>query len=200
MNLLPQVVVPLIVLDRLGAKAAGYYFVAFQITSLLMTAAAVIEASFMAEASQAGADWRVIRRRSRRMAILIFVPAGVVTAVAAHWILLAFGSAYSLHGTRSLELLAAAVLSVAACSWGWNVLRVTGRLSRLIVSTAIYAASICGSAWFFAPHGLAAVSAAWLAGATLAAAVSSILAREAKAPARHGRRMRPSPEADLARP
>jgi len=200
MNLLPQVVVPLIVLDRLGAKAAGYYFVAFQITSLLMTAAAVIEASFMAEASQAGADWRVIRRRSRRLAILIFVPAGVVTAVAAHWILLAFGSAYSLHGTRSLELLAAAVLSVAACSWGWNVLRVTGRLSRLIVSTAVYAASICGSAWFLAPHGLTAVSAAWLAGATLAAAVSSILAREGKAPARHSRRMRPSPDADLARP
>jgi O-antigen/teichoic acid export membrane protein len=200
MNLLPNVVVPLIVLDRLGAKAAGYYFVAFQIANLLMTAAAVVEASFLAEASQAGADWRAIRRRSMRLAVILFVPAGVVTALAAHWILLAFGAAYSLHGTASLELLAVAVLPVAACSWGWNVLRVTGRLRRLIVSTAVYAASICGSAWFLAPHGLTAVSSAWLTGAALGAAVSSILARGGKAPARHRRGMGPGPRADLAHP
>jgi O-antigen/teichoic acid export membrane protein len=200
MNLLPNVVVPLIVLDRLGAKAAGYYFVAFQIAGLLMTAAAVVEASFMAEGSQAGANWRVIRRRSRRLAIMIFVPGGVVAVLAAHWILLAFGSAYSMNGTGSLEMIAAAVLPVAACSWGWTVLRLTGRLRALIVCTAIYGASICGSAWVLAPHGLTALSSAWLAGSTLAAIVSTIFAAAARAPARHRRRTRPSTEASVARP
>ena len=191
MNLLPNVVVPLIVLDRLGAKAAGYYFYAFQIAGILITAAAAIEASFMAEGSQAGANWRVIRRRSRRLAIMIFVPGGVITALAAHWVLLAFGRAYSLHGTGSLEILAAAVLPIAACNWGWTVLRLTGRLRSLLASTAIYGAAICGSAWFLAPHGLTALSSAWLVGSVLGAAVSTILAAAARAPARHRRTASP---------
>lgn len=195
MNLLPNVVVPLIVLDRLGAKAAGYYFVAFQMAGILITAAAAVESSFMAEGSQAGANWRVIRRRSRRLAIMIFVPGGIATALAAHWILLAFGRAYSLHGTGSLEILAAAVLPVAACNWAWTVLRLTGRLRALVASTAVYGAGICGSAWFLAPHGLTAVSSAWLAGSALAAVLSTILAAATKAPARHRRGTQPGTEA-----
>jgi O-antigen/teichoic acid export membrane protein len=200
MNLLPNVVVPLIVLDRLGAQAAGYYYVAFQMATLLFTAAAVIEASFMAEGSQAGANWRVIRRRSRRLAIMIFVPAGIVVALTAHWMLLAFGPGYSLHGTGSLEILAAAVLPVAACNWGWTVLRLTGRLRSLLVSTAFYGVAVCASAWFLAPHGLTALSAGWLAGSTVAAVVSTILAAAVRAPARHRRGMRPRTEAGVAQP
>ena len=198
LNLLPIVVVPLIVLDRLGARSAGYYFVAFQMASLLMTAAAVVEASFMAEGSQAGANWGAIRRRSIVLAVSIFVPGGLIMALAAHWILLAFGSAYSVHATNSLEMLAVAVLPVAACSWSWTWLRLKGRLGALIASTGVYGASICGTAWVLAPHGLTAVSAAWPAGAALAAAVSGILAATAKAPARHRRRVRPRTETDLA--
>jgi O-antigen/teichoic acid export membrane protein len=193
MNLLPGVVVPLIVLDRLGAQSAGYYYIAFQMATILYTAAAAVEASFMAEGSQAGSSWRVIRRRSRRLAIMIFVPAGLIMALAAHWILLAFGhrGAYSLHGTGSLEILAAAVLPIAACNWGWTVLRLTGRLRALVASTAIYGAGICGSAWFLAPHGLTALSFAWLAGSGLAAIVSTILAAAVRAPARHRRGLGP---------
>jgi len=200
MNFLPSVVVPLIVLDRLGATAAGYYFVAFQMAAILYAAVAAVESSFMAEGSQAGANWRVIRRRSRRLAIMLFVPGGVVTALAAHWILLAFGrgGAYSVHGTASLEILAAAVVPIAACNWGWTVLRLVGRLGALVASNAVYAAAICGSAWFLAPHGLTALSLAWLAGSALAAAVSTILAAAVRAPARHRRTTRPHTEAGVA--
>jgi len=197
MNLLPSVLVPLIVLGRLGARPAGYYFVAFQIAAILYAAVAAVESSFMAEGSQAGTNWRAIRRRSRLLAIALFVPGGIVTAVAAHWLLLAFGSAYSLHGTASLEILAVAVLPIAACNWGWTVLRLTGRLRALVASTVIYGAGICGSAWVLAPHGLTALSSAWLVGSAVAAAASTVLAAAAKAPARHRRKSRLGPEADL---
>lgn len=200
MNLLPGVVVPLIVLDRLGAKAAGYYYVAFQMATLLYNAASAVEASVMAEGSQAGSNWRVIRRRSRRVATMIFVPAGIVMALAAHWILLAFGRAYSLHGTGSLEILAATVLPIAACNWGWTVLRLTVRLRALLACTAVYGAGICGSAWFLAPHGLTAVSSSWLAGSALAAILSTIFAATAGAKARHRRTARSDPRAGLAQP
>jgi O-antigen/teichoic acid export membrane protein len=189
LNLLPSVVVPLIVLDKLGAREAGYYFYAFQMAALLYAAVYAVESAFLAEGSQAGADWRAVRRRSMRLAIVLFVPGGVVLAVGAHWVLLAFGHDYSVGGTGSLELLAGAVLPIAAVNWAWTVLQLSGRLVALVLSSGVYAVGICAAAWIFAPHGLTALSAAWPVGAALAAAVATLFSAGAsrKAPARHRR-------------
>jgi O-antigen/teichoic acid export membrane protein len=189
MNLLPSVVVPLIVLDRLGAKSAGYYYVAFQMAALLYAAVYAVESAFFAEGSQAGADWRAIRRRSRRLALVLFVPGGILLMVAAHWVLLAYGRGYSLNGTGCLELLAAAVLPMAMANWAWTVLRLSGRLVAVVFSTAVYSGGICAAAWILAPHGLTALAAAWPLGAALAAVVGTLMSATSsgKAPPRHRR-------------
>jgi O-antigen/teichoic acid export membrane protein len=195
LNLLPVVAVPLIVLDRLGAQSAAYYFVAFQMATLLYSAVYAIESAFLAEGSQAGADWRAIRRRSRRLGIMIFVPAGGVLVLTAHWVLLAFGSRYSEHGTSCLELLAVAVVPIAASNWSWTVLRLAGRLTALVVCSAVYSSAICGLAWILASHGLAALTTAWPVGATLTAAIATVLSAtvSSKAPARHRKTTRSEP-------
>ena len=172
-ELLPTLVVPLIVLDRLGAPAVAYYSVAFQMAGLLYVAVYAVESAFMAEGAQAKADWRAIRARSRRLAIRVFVPGGVLLALIAHWILLAFGSNYSHYGTASLQLLAVSVIPLAACNWSWGVLRLTDRLVGLLVSNAAYSIAICSFAWFLASHGLTALTAAWPLGTTVAAVVSA---------------------------
>jgi O-antigen/teichoic acid export membrane protein len=188
LNLLPSVVVPIVVLDRLGPQAAAYYFVAFQMASLLYGAIYAVEQAFLAEGSQAAADWRAIRRRSRRLAVMLFVPGGIVLAAASHWVLLAFGSGYSRHGTVSLELLAAAVIPMAACNWSWAVLRLSGKLTGLVVSTAVYSVGICTAAWILSAHGLTALSSCWFIGSTIGAVVAGVAAAAAsKAPARHRR-------------
>jgi len=198
MNLLPSVVVPLIVLDRLGPRQAGYYFVAFQMAALLYAAVYAVESAFLAEGSQAGADWRAIRRRSRRLAIVLFVPGGIVLVATAHWVLLAFGSGYSVNGAGSLELLAGAVLPIAAVNWAWTVLRLSGRLAALVFTSALYAAGICGTAWVLAPRGLTALATAWPLGAALAAAIATVISARSpgNASARHRRGASASAPAD----
>ena len=188
-NLLPSVVVPLVVLDRLGPKPAAYYFVAFQMATLLYAAVSAVENAFLAEGSQSGADWRAVRRRSQRLAMMLFVPGGIILSAAAHWVLLAFGVQYSQHATTCLVLLAIAVLPIAACNWAWTVLRLLGRLHALVLSTFVYSAAICGGAWFLAGHGLDALTAAWPLGAGIAATVATIAAAilAKKSPARHRR-------------
>jgi len=172
-NLLPSVVVPVVVLDRLGARPAGYYFVAFQIASLLYAAIYAVESAFFAEGSQPGADWRAVRRRSRRLAVALFLPGGVLLTATAHWVMLVFGRGYSLNGTGCLELLALAVFPMAMANWAWTVLRLQGRLLPLVASTAVNSVGICVAAWILAPHGLTALAAAWPIGATLATAVAT---------------------------
>jgi O-antigen/teichoic acid export membrane protein len=174
LNLLPVLVVPLIALDRLGPSAAAYYFVAFQIANILYSGAYAVELTFLAEGSQVGADWHELVRRSLRVLIALCLPACLVLFVAARWVLLMFGSKYSQHGTAVLMVLAVAVIPVAANCWWQSVLRLSGRLRAIIVSNCVYAVSICGLAWFLAPHGLAGLAAAWPLGALLGATVAAI--------------------------
>jgi O-antigen/teichoic acid export membrane protein len=188
LNLLPVLVVPLIVLDRLGARSAAYYFVSFQIATLLYSAAYAVGQSFLAEGSHAGVDWRELRRRSRRALVALYLPGVLVVIVAAHWVLLVFGPHYSQHGALSLVMLALAAVPIAACNWSWTALRLSGHLVAVVASSIVYTVSICGLAWYLAPRGLVGLSAAWPIGALLAAlvAVASVAALRPD-PARHRR-------------
>ena len=208
LNLLPTLVVPLIVLDRLGAPAAAYYFVAFQIATLLYSVAYAVEQAFLAEGSYAEMDWRELLRRSRRVIMAWCLPASLVLVMAAHWVLLVFGTRYSQHGTTSLILLAVAALPIAANNWLHTVLRLSGRLRAIVLSNGVYAIAICGLAWLLAPHGLSALTAAWPTGGLLGSAVAAVPCyaslrrrrtvgpprhRRTVAPARHRRTVRTAP-------
>jgi len=104
-------------------------------------------------------------------------------------VLLAFGVQYSRNGTGCLVLLAIAVVPIAACNWAWTVLRLIDRLGVLVLSTFVYSAAICTSAWFLAGHGLDALTAAWPLGAGIAATIATVAtaALAKRAPARHRR-------------
>jgi O-antigen/teichoic acid export membrane protein len=174
LDMLPSLVVPLIVLDRLGTHAAAYYFVAFQVATLLYSAVSAVVQTFLAEGSHAEEDWQELLKRSRRLLIALCLPACLVLVVAAHWILLAFGPSYSQHGTPSLIILAVATLPIAANNWLWTVLRLSARLRAIVFSSVIYAIAICGLAWFLAPHGLATLTVAWPVGGLLGAAAAAM--------------------------
>ena len=190
LNLLPTLAVPLIVLDRLGATAAAYYFVAFQVATLLHSTAYAVEQTFLAEGSRTDVDWRELLRRSRRVLMALCLPACLVLIAAAHWIMLAFGTRYSQHGTFSLILLGAAAIPIAANNWLWTVLRLSGRLRALVLSNCTYAIGICGLAWLLAPHGLSALTAAWPIGALFGVPVAAVAAVPHNAPPRHRRTAR----------
>jgi O-antigen/teichoic acid export membrane protein len=202
LNLLPTLVVPLIVLDRIGAPSAAYYFVSFQLATLLYSTVYAVEQSFLAEGSHAGTVQKALLRRSRRVLMAMCLPACLLVTLASHWILLAFGAKYSEHAAGSVSLLTVAALPIAATNWLLTLLRLAGRLGAIIVSNAVYAVAICGIAWFLAPRGLTAVTAAWPIGAllcALVAGVGSIGAVPRGAPARHRRtdrtRLPPSAQA-----
>ena len=173
-NLLPVLIVPLIVLDRLGATEAACFFVAFQIGSLLYSAAYAVGQALLSEGSHVGVNRRDLLRRSRRALIVLYVPACLGLIGTARWVMAIFGTEYSRLGTGCLEMLVVSAVPVAAYSWSLNVLRLLGRFGYVVLSSAAYTLGICGLAWLLAPRGLTTMAAAWPLGAGLAAAISSI--------------------------
>ncbi len=174
LNMLPTLVVPLIVLDRLGAETAAYYFVAFQTVTLLYSGAAAVEQALLAEGAHDGAVGRELRRRSLRLVMALCVPAWLVLTVAARWIMLAFGVRYSLHATDALIVLAAAAVPLAFMNWSLTLLRLAGKLRAIVLSNAVYVVAISSVAWILAPRGLTAICAAWPIGALLATITAGV--------------------------
>lgn len=174
LNLLPTLVVPLIVLDRLGAPSAAYYFVAFQVANLLYAAGyAVGGQTFLAEGSHAGADTQKLLRRSGHVMIVLCLPACLLLVVASHWVLLIFGTRYSQHGAPTLMVFAVAAIPLWANTWLQTALRLSGQLRAIVLSSGVYMIAICGLAWFLSPRGLTALTTAWPIGAMLGAVAAA---------------------------
>lgn len=176
LNLSPVLVVPLIVLDVRGPGQAAFYFIAFQVASLLFAVAYAVSLSFFAESSHEGADVASLLRHSAKILAYFCVPGSLFVAVTGHWLLLLFGHAYSAGGTSTLAILALSTPSVALCSVATTVLRVANRLLALVVSNAVYAIAILGFALIGARHGLQWVAVAYLVGNTTAGLLAAGLA------------------------
>jgi O-antigen/teichoic acid export membrane protein len=173
-NLVPILVVPLIVLDRLGAKDAAFYYMAFQIANLLYSGGYAVEENFLAEGAHGEERLTSLMWRAAKLLAMMAIPAAVLGAVLAPWILLVFGKSYSSHGSDALIFMALAAIPVAAQNWLITILRLTGQLLAITVSNAVYAVGICGVAWWLAPHGLSLVGVAWLVGSLAGVIVATV--------------------------
>ena len=174
LTLLPTFIVPLVVLDRIGVHATAYYYIAYQVVSLLYAAVFAVEQTFLAEGSHDDVDLRQIMRRSWRLLAAFCVPASLLLAVSGHWILLLFGRSYSANGTVILIVLAASALPLGALNWLLTVLRLTGQLGAIVTANVVFAAMTCGLAWILAPRGLSTLVLAWPIGLTAAAGAAGI--------------------------
>lgn len=172
----PVLVTPLIVLNVRGPRQAGYYFMAFQLASLLYAMGYAVSQSLFAEASQAGADLHALVLRSGKLLARLCLPLAVLVALTAQWLLLVFGRAYSEHAATALVVLALSTPSVALCTVAGTVLKIEKQLKAVVFTAAVYAATIVGLALLWASRGLPWVALAWLIGNTAAGLLGAAIA------------------------
>lgn len=164
LNLLPQLALPLLALQKLGSGAEAYYFMAFQIANMLYTASHSIGDATFSEASHDISRLRECLKRSARLNLVILLPAVAVVTLGARLLLGFFGRAYADNARGLLALLALGALAVALNNWSSNALRVVGRMRPFIVSNVFFAIVSIGMAAALASRGLLWVGAAWVAG------------------------------------
>lgn len=173
-NLVPAMVVPLIVLVRLGASAAAFYYVAYQLANLVFAGGYAVTQNFFAEGAHGEEALGSLTRRATRLLAVLTLPACLVVAAGAPLVLDLFGGSYASHGPGALTMLALAAIPVAAFNLLVTILRLVGQLRAIVVSNGAYAVAICGLSWVLAPHGLSLVGAAWLGGSLTGAIVAAI--------------------------
>jgi O-antigen/teichoic acid export membrane protein len=174
-NILPPVVLPIIIINRLGADAAGYYYLAFMVATLLYTVSYSVSNSLFAEGSYADSTIGQLVRRSALIMGGIMVPGSLVLAVVGPFLLKIFGKSYGAEGAGLIVVLAAAGPAVAFYITTTVLLRVTKQLAGLNVVNALYAVIIIGLALAWAQRGLPWVAVAWLVGHLVAGLLATVL-------------------------
>lgn len=163
-NILPTLVMPMVVVNSLGAERAGYFYLAFMLANLVYAVVYAISQSLFAEGAHGEVAFHHLLQRAVGLLAAIIVPAAVGLAVLGPLVLHVFGKAYTGEAAEVLVMLAVAAPAVAAYVLGGVLLRMSKQNLGLVWTNALYALVTCGLAVLWAPRGLVWVAGAWLVG------------------------------------
>jgi O-antigen/teichoic acid export membrane protein len=172
LNLAPLVVLPLITLDKLGSRSAGYYYIAFQIANMLGAIPFAVCESLFAELAHAPQTFVRMARRSGIVIAVSLLPAVAFVAVAARLVLSLFGASYVAHATGVLRLLCVGALPVAVNTWASFLLKSRRQMGWLIGSNIFYLVVAASLAFSLARYGLMGIGVSWVAANVISAMVA----------------------------
>jgi O-antigen/teichoic acid export membrane protein len=164
---------PVIVAQEAGAAAAGYFSLAWILAFPLLLVPANMGASLIVHGLR---DQGELVRLARRMVVQtwrLVVPAAVVLAVGAPYLLDVFGAAYSHEGATLLRILAVAAVANVVNTMAVSAARVRRRMTVVVAVLASQCALSLGLAVpLLRLYGVVGVGLAWLIGQlSVAAAV-----------------------------
>jgi LmbE family N-acetylglucosaminyl deacetylase/O-antigen/teichoic acid export membrane protein len=175
LNLSPVLLLPIIVVDRLGTASAGYFYIAFMIANVVFAAAYAVSQSLFAEASYGERQPGDLARRATRILLVLLVPAGAVLALGSHLLMLPFGHAYSENGAATLAVLGLSAPIVGVLDICGVLMRSRGQLVRYVALNVVFAVSVIGLTLLWTDAHLVGVAWAWLTGNAIAAAAGLVL-------------------------
>ena len=164
---LPSWILPIMILNILGAEANAYFYMPWAVASLLLAISLAISFSLFAEGSH---EVRSVSRDLKsgfKLIVLLLVPTAAILTVFGDKILLIFGGEYSAAGTQLLRLFTLAAFPVSFNLLYLSVARVEKRLKSLIWVNGITAvATLVLSYITISNLGILGIGISWLAAQT----------------------------------
>lgn len=162
--MLPSFILPLMVLNILGAEENAYFYIAWTIGMAMNMAGAAIANSLFAEGSNQDKIFTVDIKRSLMLTFITLVPLIIIVFFAADKILLIFGSDYSEGATVLLQLLALTSLPLTLNSIYFSKKRVEKNMKSVIFLTGAMVLAVLGSSVFLlSRYGIVSVGVVWFA-------------------------------------
>ena len=161
LHVVPQMVLPLLVINALGATGGAVFFISFQIVTLQNAIILAVANSTYAEAERARTGRHAVVRKGAVTMVVCSVIGIAVMWVMAPLFLTIFGGQYADDGTMTLRILSLSTLATAFNYWGALRLRMARHLTAMIVVQLVSTVVMLGLAAAGAPHGTVWVAAAW---------------------------------------
>jgi len=168
----PGMLLPLIIINVLGAEMGAYFYMAWACTSILFMIPVSTSASLLAEGSHDPRRFRRDAIRAIKFALILLVPAILVILTVGDKLLLLFGSEYSQNALRLLRILALSAIPLTITRVYVTIKRVQLKMSPVIFIYAFTAISSLAASYILMINlDLLGIGIAWLAVQGIMAAV-----------------------------
>lgn len=158
----PTLILPIMVLNLLGAEQAAYYFIAYAIAALLFKIPHAVSMSLFVEGSH-GEDMKRTVLKSLFAVFSLLVPSALILYVCSGWVLGLVGADYATGGQDVLQIMVAASLFVGINSIYFAIKRVQKDVKGLVVLNGVVGGLLVGFGYVFADmFGLVGLGYAWL--------------------------------------
>jgi len=161
---MPGLVLPIIVLNLIGAKSDAYFYVAWIISNILTMIPGAVASSLLAEGAH---DELVLKDhilRSFKILAVLLVPTIVLVWFLAAKLLLLYGSLYAENATILLRFLTIAAFPGAINVIYFSIKRIQKNVKPIILLAALMAFITVLTSYLLLPLlGIEAVGIAWLA-------------------------------------
>lgn len=160
----PGLVLPIMVVNLLGAQQNAYFYVTWMIGALLFSIPAAVGHSLFAEGAQFEGDLRSNVVKSLKFVFLILVPAVILALLLGKWLLLLFGEGYSESGLMLFRILCLSSLFIGVVRIYVSILRVEDRVRELALIFGFKAAAALVGSYFVMPvYGMVGIGYVWFA-------------------------------------
>jgi len=144
---LPLMILPILILNKLGAEQVAYYYMSMMIAGLLFVIPGATTQSLFAEGSYNEKMLKEQVKKAVKIIALIMIPGILITVFFGDLILLAFGKEYATEGFRFLQIIALSGVFVGVNSIFMNILRVRKKVKSLVIMNSIRAILILGGSF-----------------------------------------------------
>ncbi len=159
----PTFVLPLMIVNLLGAEQNAYFYVAWMIATLLFAIPMAASQSLFAEGSHFEDELGGNVRRSFGFIFLLLIPVMILLFLLGKWLLLLFGASYSANALILLRILVLSSIPFGVNSVYMSILRVRGRIKELVALYGFTALVTLLGSYFIAPTtGIVGVGYVWI--------------------------------------
>ena len=130
---LPSLVLPLVVIGSRGSSDAAYFYMAWFLGHILISSSTYLGLSLFAAGSNDPNELRLLSRNAVVVGLAVAAVGALCFLLLGDKLLLAFGSDYATEGATLLRLVALAAVPAAVVNVYLGALRVTKRVSELVV-------------------------------------------------------------------
>ena len=148
----PNYILPIMVLNFLGAEDNAYFYIAWAIGMFLNTIGISISASLLAESSYDETRLKQDTRRSIKLVLLSLIPVIALMLLIGDKLLLLFGEGYSERATHLLWVIALASLPMSLNWIYFGVERVRKKIKNIILMTSFMAVATLGLSYLLLPR------------------------------------------------
>lgn len=185
MQLATTALLPVLVVERAGAREGAYFVVPWAIGVAMAFVTAGVTTSLTVEGARAVGDLRAQAVRMLTQALVLVAPVALIAVVVGPTVLLMFGSDYADNGAALLRWVGLTAVPDVVFSVGLAVSRVRTRAAVVAVAYGVVAVIVLGlSTVLLSTMGLEGVGVAWFVGQTTGACVFVVAHRDLLLPSR----------------